>query len=195
MSATLSAISTYRTRNGMRPLAEVAADQATALRAALGRPTAARTPARAAARARVEAFVAANARPEAHRPAPVAVVGDPARPTYAQVDALAMTVPTGCYALPRNEASTAGNTVTFFKVHPFRGGRRIVQLLGAPGGFVERPLPVMHQFFALTHVADDPKSASMLFGRETATCGVCDSPLTNDKSRALGIGPVCRNKL
>lgn len=175
-----------------RPLREVAAEQAERLRTATGRPAA-----NTAVRERVEAQVAALradrrwAGPTRTAPRPVAVVE---RPSYKVADELATQVPAGLYALPRKEASSAGNTVTFFKVHPFRGGHRIVQLLGSIGAFTERPLPVQHQVFALTHILEDAKAAAVLFGRETATCGMCGSPLTNDASRKAGIGPKCARK-
>lgn len=37
--------------------------------------------------------------------------------------------------------------------------------------------------------------ASMAYGRELSTCGVCGQTLTNEKSRELGIGPICRTRL
>jgi hypothetical protein len=38
-------------------------------------------------------------------------------------------------------------------------------------------------------------AAAMRYGKELGRCGVCDMPLTNEESRELGIGPVCRAKL
>jgi hypothetical protein len=111
--------------------------------------------------------------------------------TYAEVDALAAKIPAGRYALPRAQASEAGNTVTFFEVQEYRGRRRIVQLVGSIGTFAQQTLKLHLQFFALTHIAADPKAAAVLFGHETNTCGRCGSPLTNDASRARGLGPKC----
>jgi hypothetical protein len=132
---------------------------------------------------------AQNAPAPVARPAVAAV--DPNRPTYKEVNDLAASIPTGMYALPRKAASSAGNTVTFFKIHPFRGGHRIVQLIGSVGAFAEQPLPLPLQFFALKHIAENAKAAAVLFGKETNTCGRCGSPLTNDASRARGLGPRC----
>lgn len=186
-SATITSLTTWRERNGARPLREVSAEQGARLRAALApRPA----PQPSAVQERIARLHEVQPRTVRATPA-VATVGDPARPTYAQVDALAATVPTGMYALPRREASTAGNTMTFFKVHQYRGGHRIVQLLGSVGAFAERPLPLVHQLYALTHISEDVRAAAVLFGQETGTCGRCGSPLTNDASRARGLGPHC----
>lgn len=192
MSATLDSMRTRYsgTADAPRTISEKSREHAEVLRAALGRPAA---HGQSAVRARVDAVRNNPARwagPTRTAPAPVAVT----KPDYKVADELAMTVPVGFYALPRKEASAAGNTITFFKVHPFRGGRRIVQLLGSVGAFSERPLPVQHQVFALTHIAENAKAAAVLFGRETATCGMCGSPLTNEASRKAGIGPKCARK-
>jgi hypothetical protein len=195
MSATLDSMR-------RRPVFDVAAEQAERLRSATGRPAArgneavrARIEAqRAQLQAEYAAHRAATGAPARPEPKPVVHVGD--RPTYAQIDALAATVPVGYYALPRREASSNGNTVTFFKVHPFRGGRRIVQIIGSTAGYTERPLPVNHQFHALRHIAEDVAAAASLYGREAKRCGFCaangrNSRLTNDRSRAVGYGERC----
>jgi Family of unknown function (DUF6011) len=44
----------------------------------------------------------------------------------------------------------------------------------------------------LAAIAVDPAEASMRYGREIGRCGVCGRTLTNEVSRDLGIGPVCR---
>jgi len=43
-------------------------------------------------------------------------------------------------------------------------------------------------------IAADPEAARMLFARELTRCYVCGRMLTDDESRELGIGPVCREK-
>ena len=170
-----------------RPLRDVAREQAAALRSVGS--TGRRSAARAQMQARVDAVRATqNAPAPVARPA-VAAVGE--RPTFKQVDALAKSIPTGMYALPRKNPSGTGNTITFFKIHEFRGGHRIVQLVGSVGAFAEQPLPLQLQFFALKHIEEDAKAAAVLFGKETNTCGRCGSPLTNDASRARGLGPKC----
>lgn len=47
----------------------------------------------------------------------------------------------------------------------------------------------------LRKIAQDPAEASKRYGRELGHCGVCGTQLTNDTSRELGIGPVCRKNM
>lgn len=47
---------------------------------------------------------------------------------------------------------------------------------------------------ALEAIAVDPAEASRRYGRELGKCGVCGRTLTDETSRALGIGPVCRDQ-
>lgn len=47
----------------------------------------------------------------------------------------------------------------------------------------------------LAAIEADPEAALALFGRELGKCGVCGKLLTDENSRAIGIGPVCRSRL
>lgn len=110
--------------------------------------------------------------------------------SFATVDTLAVKVPTGRYALPKVNP-TEDNDVTFFEVREFRGGHRIQMLIGAPGQFRTQTLKLALQFYALTHLLEDLVAATALFGRKTETCGRCESPLTNKRSRERGLGDDC----
>lgn len=44
---------------------------------------------------------------------------------------------------------------------------------------------------ALASIALDPLGAAARYGQSIGKCGVCNRTLTNDESRARGIGPVC----
>lgn len=46
----------------------------------------------------------------------------------------------------------------------------------------------------LAKIQSDPKAASARYGRELGVCGVCNRTLTDEASRAAGIGPVCADK-
>lgn len=46
----------------------------------------------------------------------------------------------------------------------------------------------------LTEIAADPLAAATKYGRDTGTCSCCGKKLTDAKSIAGGIGPVCRKK-
>lgn len=47
----------------------------------------------------------------------------------------------------------------------------------------------------LERIAKDPGGASRLYGIELGVCGVCGRTLTDEVSRAQGIGPVCAGKM
>lgn len=179
-----------RTRTAdVRPLRDVAAEQGAMLRAAVA--TGRRTPAQVEMEARVAAVRAAQNAPAPIARPQVASVGE--RPTFKQIDALATTIPTGFYALPKREdAKNAKQPTYHFKIHAYRGGHRIVMVTGGVGAFVEIPMKATWQWVALQKIAADPKAAAVRFGQETGTCGRCNSPLTNAKSRAYGLGPDCR---
>lgn len=46
----------------------------------------------------------------------------------------------------------------------------------------------------LQKIAVDPAGASRRYGLEIGKCGVCGRTLTDEESRAYGIGPICREK-
>lgn len=71
--------------------------------------------------------------------------------------------------------------------------RRMYQLIGAPGDFTKKKL--YRPEAILGRIAEDVEAALKLYGDETETCGLCGSPLTNETSRARGIGPKCLMKL
>jgi hypothetical protein len=102
-------------------------------------------------------------------------------------------VPPGRYALETD------GIIRFYQVDcPERGkwaGRTFVnRLIGSPGDYRKQPVRGAGGASVLAQIADDVKGAMLLFGKETMTCGACSSPLTNEESRTLGIGPVCRSK-
>lgn len=47
----------------------------------------------------------------------------------------------------------------------------------------------------LAEIKKDVLGASARYGREIGACGVCGTTLTNEESRRIGIGPICRRKL
>lgn len=46
----------------------------------------------------------------------------------------------------------------------------------------------------LRAVLEDPMAAIARFGQEIGKCGICGLTLTDEESRRIGIGPVCRSK-
>jgi Family of unknown function (DUF6011) len=110
------------------------------------------------------------------------------------VNKIGATVPVGRYAL-QNQGGGA-NSIQFYHVErPDKGewaGKTFVRQQLGPA--VER-IPMAQQRAALLRIAADPAGASQLYGRKLGICGVCGSPLTNEDSRAYGIGPVCRKNM
>ena len=47
----------------------------------------------------------------------------------------------------------------------------------------------------LALIAVDPKAAMLRYGQEIGSCGHCGRTLTNELSRQIGIGPICRGKM
>lgn len=181
-------------------LREISRQQGEALRAAFGgrkeNPRATAVRERVAAHRASVTAPAQQATPATPKPGQVWVpqeILDGGRAAYPILDAMALQVPAGRYALPRREVTAAGNDATFFEVTEAKrtGKHYIKQLLGAPGSFTERRLTVREQYFALKHLIAEGDAAAVLFGRLTKTCSDCGSPLTNAVSRGRGIGPKC----
>lgn len=103
-------------------------------------------------------------------------------------------VPAGYYAVATDE--DAINRTAFYHVDRPTQGRW--------AGFVFVQLQVSEDFQRMSQAAGNAvlvKIAAMgslesskLYGRELGVCGVCGRNLTNDESRAAGIGPICRDK-
>lgn len=102
-------------------------------------------------------------------------------------------VPAGRYALDKLDGGAA-----FYQVdRPTEGrwaGYCFVKLLiGAPGDW--RKERVGNWRSIVSRIAEaGPREAAIRFGMESGYCGRCGSPLSNEESLRLGIGPVCRDK-
>lgn len=100
-------------------------------------------------------------------------------------------VPAGRYAV-----DAADGTLMFVKVDRPTEGRWAGRV------FVSRQLsdelvrmPRAHQEAVLDAIrADGPRQAAIRYGRELGKCSVCDRTLTNEESRAAGIGPICAGR-
>ncbi|QFP94663.1 hypothetical protein I5G59_gp43 [Mycobacterium phage LilMcDreamy] len=104
-------------------------------------------------------------------------------------------VPAGRYAVETEDGATNG--LAFYKVdRPTEGrwaGYTFVKLMVSDD---EQRLPIKTQQAVLRKIAAaGAAAASARYGQEIGTCGVCSRTLTNDDSRAYGIGPDCRKKL
>lgn len=106
----------------------------------------------------------------------------------------AETVPAGRYAI--DTQVHAVNGTAFYKVdRPTQGrwaGRVFVkQLIGGN----EQRLSQKQGLGIVARIAEaGAREASIRYGKEIGECGRCGITLTNDESRAYGIGPECRKK-
>lgn len=120
--------------------------------------------------------------------APLAVSTAPA--TAAAATAPAVEVPEGRYAVVQD------GTLKFFKVdRPTEGkwaGYTFVKVQASDEFY---PVKGAGKGAALALIAVDPKAAMLRYGTELGSCGHCGRTLTNEESRALGIGPVCAAKM
>jgi uncharacterized protein DUF6011 len=101
-------------------------------------------------------------------------------------------IPEGRYAV---KSLTGTNDLDFFKVDkPTQGTwagqifvRRVI------GGHPDMPVKGANKFAALDAILEaGPDKAMALFGQTLGYCGRCGRSLTDEQSRAIGIGPVCR---
>jgi hypothetical protein len=82
-----------------------------------------------------------------------------------------------------------GNEVRFYKLRESKRGRRY---LVAQLSDEERMVPWAEALIVARKIAADPMAAMLRYGVEIGACGHCGRTLTNDESRAFGIGPKCR---
>lgn len=103
-------------------------------------------------------------------------------------------VPAGRYAVATEDGAT--NELAFYKVDRPTEGRW--------AGYVFVKLMRSDEEVRLSRAAGNAilakiaevgaEEASKAYGREIGECGVCGRTLTNDDSRAMGIGPKCAEK-
>lgn len=90
----------------------------------------------------------------------------------------------------------AQNRVAFWWVAPGKEGRYFLrQIIGGQGAVRVRMSPPAMIAIANKIVAAGPEAAMVRYGTELGNCGHCNRELTNDVSRAAGIGPKCRKNM
>lgn len=97
-------------------------------------------------------------------------------------------VPDGRYAID----NASGKGIVFYKVWTRRNGSRGVDLQ-----ISDDYVPVRRSDIAgiLNRIGKDVRGAFARYGQEIGACGVCGRTLTDETSREIGIGPICRNKI
>lgn len=100
----------------------------------------------------------------------------------------------GSYGIKTRKDPRFVNDVTFFKLWiGDRGGWRVQMYVSDDLHRVQ--LSVDTQIDVLRKIAKNPAKAAARFGHEFGHCAICGRGLTNDESRARGIGPVCAERL
>jgi len=106
-----------------------------------------------------------------------------------QINKIGATIPVGRYAI-RNQ--TGPNNLGFYVIERPEHGRY------AGKTFVKQQLsdeldrvPRARQLAVLTAIAADIRGAAIRYGHEIGRCAICNRTLTNEESRAAGIGPKC----
>lgn len=84
-------------------------------------------------------------------------------------------------------------TLKFFKVtNGKRAGMVFLDVQASDDWHAIRNVPRIREIVAL--IAQDAHAAMIRYGHELGECGRCGRTLTDEASRAAGIGPVCINK-
>lgn len=101
-------------------------------------------------------------------------------------------IPEGHYAV---ESLTGNNDLDFFRVDRPTEGKWAGYLFvkRVIGGRPNAPVRGATREKALRAIMEaSPDKAKARYGQELGQCGECNRTLTDETSRALGIGPVCR---
>lgn len=99
----------------------------------------------------------------------------------------------GSYGL-KTKGEQFTNDTTFFKVWVGdRGGWNVQMYVSDDLNRVE--MNYATKIWVLGKIAKNPEKAARRFGKKFGKCSICSRGLTNDLSRKLGIGPVCRTRL
>jgi Family of unknown function (DUF6011) len=98
-------------------------------------------------------------------------------------------VDTGRYAIPGEDGK-----LRFYSVK--RDGERMALWVDVWASDARYPIRAIPQRIEiLKEIAKDPIAAMKTFGNEIGKCGRCGRTLTDETSRAFGIGPDCRDIL
>lgn len=93
----------------------------------------------------------------------------------------------------------AVNTIAFWWISPGKNDHEgkffLRQIIGGQGAIRVRMSPEAMVAIAKKIITAGPIEAMTRYGLELGECGHCGRDLTNDESRAAGIGPVCRKHM
>lgn len=116
----------------------------------------------------------------------------PSQVTWGGVQTTLAAIPTSKYAI---ESTKLPGTYVFFEIVQRKNGTRFVnKLQGAPGDWKRIYLTPAQALKVAEKVAENPTAHATKYCEIFTRCSACDSPLSNAKSIAEAMGPVCRKK-
>lgn len=99
-------------------------------------------------------------------------------------------IPAGRYAVDNGEGATA-----FYRIdRPTEGkwaGYVFIKVMASDDLYPVRGAAARKAF---AKILEDPRAAAIRYGIEIGECSMCGRTLTDEDSRAAGIGPVCARK-
>ena len=108
------------------------------------------------------------------------------------------TFPQAKYAIPAEELmmdllkKPIRNDHVFCELKEYRGKLHFRQLHGAPGSFSRSTFPVEDSLVFARIIKRDPYKYTRIFADIYQCCGKCGADLTDEISRSLRLGPICR---
>lgn len=116
---------------------------------------------------------------------------------FSAVNALLESIPSARYAIPTEGLDITGldlhgNSLLFVEVKTWQGRTYMRRLHGSLGGFTRTKMPVPVVEALAKIIASDPYGYTRKFGEHYSCCGKCGAELTDEESRRLLLGPVCR---
>lgn len=116
----------------------------------------------------------------------------------AELEEALASVPKAKYAIPANEIfadmfdAKINNDLLFVEVKEYMNRLYVRRLHGSVGSFTRSKLTRSDSLTVLGIIKRNPYNYTKLFGEHHKCCGRCGAELTDDESRRLLLGPVCR---
>ena len=130
---------------------------------------------------------------------PVAAL--PADPARSELAKALSVLPKAKYALLFEDlgnglthVNSNGNDMLFVEVREFKGTLYMRRLHGSVGDFTRTRMTTADTIAIANTIAKNPLEAAQRFGRLHTCCAVCAAELTDETSRNLSLGPVCRTR-
>lgn len=109
-------------------------------------------------------------------------------------------LPKSNYAIPVAELEmdfldeNISSEYLFIAVNEFKGTAYVRRLLGSVGTFTRSKMSKRDNAQIVQILSADPYKYAKIFGTIYSRCAKCNAELTDDKSRELMLGPVCRKE-